>query len=651
LPADALDAIRRHTLKNDRKLRRPSLIFLWVSGSRGSLMLEHRSRLGRIGRFALCAFVSFTLAACGGGETKPDAESTAPDDPPAAPAPPPAPVNNTPVIDGQPALFAKAGETYSYVPTSSDADNDALTFTITGMPAWATFNAANGTITGVPADADVGQTGDIEVTVSDGKAQDSVGPFRIQIAARNAAPTPPTANNLPAIAGSPATMVVATQPYIFVPTATDADNDSLTFSITNRPQWASFSTSTGQLSGTPSAAQTGTVPNIRISVSDGKGSNSLPTFSIQVQAAPNSAPVISGSPGTAAAVGTAYLFKPTATDANNDPLTWSIQNKPAWASFSNTTGQLSGTPASANVGTFSNIRISVGDGKTSTALAAFSIVVSAAPNKAPTITGTPATTVQAGTAYSFTPTGADEDKDTLSYSISNKPAWATFSIATGQISGTPTAQQVGTYAGIVISVSDGKANASLAAFTIAVSAGTNRAPTITGTPGTTANVGTAYSFTPTGADADGDTLTYSIANKPAWATFTTSTGKLSGTPAAGDAGTTSGIVISVSDGKTTASLAAFSIAVTAMATGSATVSWTPPTANTDGTSLQNLAGYRIYYGTSASSLDKSVNVPTAGTTSYMVDNLTPATWYFTVKAYTSSGTESDASNVATKTIQ
>jgi hypothetical protein len=35
----------------------------------------------------------------------------------------------------------------------------------------------------------------------------------------------------------------------------------------------------------------------------------------------------------------------------------------------------------------------------------------------------------------------------------------------------------------------------------------------------------------------------------------------------------------------------------------------------------------------------------------MVDNLTPATWYFTVKAYTSSGTESDASNVATKTIQ
>jgi hypothetical protein len=143
--------------------------------------------------------------------------------------------------------------------------------------------------------------------------------------------------------------VGATQPYIFVPTATDADNDTLSFSITNRPTWATFSTTTGQLSGTPSRTQTGTVSNIRITVSDGKASASLPAFSIQVQAAPNSAPVISGSPGTAATVGTAYLFKPSATDADNDTLTWAIQNKPAWATFSTSTGQLSGTPTTANV--------------------------------------------------------------------------------------------------------------------------------------------------------------------------------------------------------------------------------------------------------------------------------------------------------------
>ena len=590
---------------------------------------------------------AISLAACGGGETKADAGASAPDETPSDPVPTP-PANNVPVIDGQPALNAKAGVAYSFVPSATDADQDALTYSITGMPAWAAFDTATGALTGTPGDANVGQSGDIEITVTDGKGQDSIGPFRITVAARDA--TPPPANHAPTISGTPATMVVAAQPYIFIPTASDADNDPLSFSITNRPQWATFNTANGQLSGTPSSTQTATVSNIRITVSDGKTSASLPAFSITVQAAPNSAPVVSGSPGTAATVGTAYLFKPSATDANNDTLSWSIQNKPAWASFSTTTGQLSGTPASTNAGTFANIRISVSDGKASAGLAAFSIVVSAAPNRAPTITGTPSTSAQVGAAYSFTPTAADADKDTLSFSVTNKPSWATFSISTGQLTGTPTSAQVGTYAGVVITVSDGKATAALPAFTVTVAASTNKVPTITGTPATGANAGTAYSFTPAAADGDGDTLTFSIANKPSWATFSTANGKLSGTPASTDAGTTSNIVISVGDGKATASLAAFSITVTAVATGSATLGWTPPTENTDGTALTNLSGYHIYYGTSSTNLDQTVTIANAGATTYVIDNLTPATWYFSVRAYNADGTESSGSNSASKTI-
>src|SRR5437870_3823233 len=78
------------------------------------------------------------------------------------------------------------------------------------------------------------------------------------------------------------------------------------------------------------------------------------------------------------------------------------------------------------------------------------------------------------------------------------------------------------------------------------------APKITGTPPTTATVGQAYSFTPTAKDPEGKTLTFSIRNKPSWATFSTSTGKLSGTPTA--AGTTSSIMIIVTDGVSSASL-------------------------------------------------------------------------------------------------
>jgi hypothetical protein len=549
------------------------------------------------------------------------------------------------VLGGSPSLTAKAGTAYTFAPTASDADNDALSYTITGLPAWASFNVANGTLSGTPGDANVGETDDIEITVSDGQAQDSIGPFQITIAARDAAPSP--SNTPPTISGSPAPMVTAGSAYIFVPTASDANGDKLSFSIANRPQWATFSTANGQLSGTPTAAQAGTVSNIRISVSDGKATAALPAFSIQVQGPPLT---VSGSPSTSVQAGTAYSFQPTTAGGNSVALTWSIQNKPAWAAFSTTTGRLSGTPATANVGTFSNVRISVSDGKTSASLAAFSIGVTAAANKAPTITGTPATSVVSGSGYSFTPTAADADGNTLSYSIQNKPTWATFSIANGQLSGTPGSAHLGTYANIIISVSDGKATAALPAFNIAVNAAANRTPTISGSPATTVKAGSAYTFTPGAADADGDALSFSIANKPAWATFNAMTGALSGTPTASNVGTTTNVVISVTDGKSTAALTPFAISVQAVTLGSVTLNWGAPTQNTDGSALTDLAGYRIYYGTSAGNLSNTVQVANAGLTSYMIDNLASGTWYFALKSYSSAGIESTASNPVSTTL-
>jgi hypothetical protein len=160
---------------------------------------------------------------------------------------------------------------------------------------------------------------------------------------------------------------------------------------------------------------------------------------------------------------------------------------------------------------------------------------------------------------------------------------------------------------------------------------------------------TAYSFTPTASDPDGDTLAYTITNRPAWATFDGATGQLWGTP--GALGTTSNIVIRVSDGQATVALAAFSIAVVATSTGSATLSWTPPMLNTDGSTLTNLAGYRIYWGTAQGSYPNSVTLNTPGVTSYVVDQLTPATWYFVVTALNDRGAESPYSNVASKTVQ
>lgn len=597
-------------------------------------------------RHALVLLLAASLTGC--LDEKKDDDETQPTEQPTN-EPPPPPANSAPEISGTPAPTVTAGQMYSFTPSASDADNDFLEFTVEGKPTWAAFSAETGALTGTPGDANVGDTGDITISVSDGRDTRSVGPFRITVRARTT--TPPPANSPPTISGMPANAVTINQAYSFQPSASDPNNDTLRFVISGRPSWASFNTSTGRLMGTPTTASIGTYSNIVISVNDGQVSAALPAFSIQVRDIPNEAPTITGSPPGSVMAGQAYSFTPSGRDADNNPLTYSIVNKPTWASFSTSSGRLNGTPATNNVGNYANIMISVSDGRASASLPSFAINVQEPPNRAPTINGTPPTSVTAGTAYTFTPSGADADNDTLGYTIQNKPSWAAFDTATGRLSGTPTSQNVGPFANIIITVSDGEANASLAAFTVTVNAAANRAPTISGTPPTSVQVGSAYTFTPTGADADGDTLTYTIQNMPSWATFTGSNGRLSGTPPQGSAGVYSNIVISVTDTKDTVSLQAFSITVTQpAANGSATVSWTPPTQNTDGSTITGLAGFRIQYGTSASALTQTVQVANPGVASYVVTGLSSGTWYFAVRAYTNSGAESANSGVASKTI-
>lgn len=158
------------------------------------------------------------------------------------------------------------------------------------------------------------------------------------------------------------------------------------------------------------------------------------------------------------------------------------------------------------------------------------------PNGAPTISGTPALSINQDTLYSFIPTATDTAGDTLTFSITNKPTWATFEPATGALTGTPTNADIGITNGIVISVSDGTLSASLPAFSITV-VNVNDAPSITSVAITTATQDVAYSYTLVASDADtGDVITLSAVTKPSWLTFNAASGVLSGTPSNADVG-------------------------------------------------------------------------------------------------------------------
>ena len=357
--------------------------------------------------------------------------------------------------------------------------------------------------------------------------------------------------------------------------------------------------------------------------------------------AQNRAPVISGTPPTSVTVGTVYSFTPTASDPDGQALKFNINWKPSWASFNKSTGRLSGTPPRAR--SWTGLIISVSDGRISRSLPAFTITATAG-NRPPVISGAPATSVTVGQIYSFTPTASDPEGQTLTFRITNQPVWATFNTTTGRLRGTPTSTHVGTYSNIVIAVSDGTTTVSRPAFSIAVrSTGTveptNRAPVISGTPVTSATVGQPYSFRPTASDADGNPLIFRITNRPAWASFDTSNGTLYGTP--GSIGTFTGIVITASDGTASTSLAPFTVTVSPATTSSVTLSWVPPTTNTDGTPLVGLAGFRVYYGTASGQYSRNLSVASPAVRSVVLESLASGnTWYFAVTAVGSDGVES-----------
>ena len=84
--------------------------------------------------------------------------------------------------------------------------------------------------------------------------------------------------------------------------------------------------------------------------------------------------------------------------------------------------------------------------------------------------------------------------------------------------------------------------------------------------------------------------------------------------------------------------------------GAATLSWEAPTTYTNGAALTDLGGYRIYYGTSADNLSQTIQLSGVGMQTYAIDNLGVGTWFFAVRAVTTSGMESALSDVVTKTI-
>ena len=123
------------------------------------------------------ALVAVSLAGCGGGGSGASASSQG------TYATASVASVRVPVTNGTPPTTTEVGSVYQYIPSVSAPGGLPLSYTISNKPNWATFDTTTGELYGTPHAADVGITPNIEIVVSDGTSQASIGPFRIRITA------------------------------------------------------------------------------------------------------------------------------------------------------------------------------------------------------------------------------------------------------------------------------------------------------------------------------------------------------------------------------------------------------------------------------------------------------------------------------------
>ncbi len=460
-------------------------------------------------------------------------------------------VNDAPKITSTAVTSGKIGSAYSYDVNATDPDaGDTLTYSLVTKPRGMSINATTGVISWIPTRVQAGANA-VTVRVRDADSATATQSYTIAVSKTNRAPT---------ITSTPVTAATEDGAYTYDVNATDPDaGDTLTYSLVTAPNGMTINSTTGVISWTPTNAQVG-ANSVSVRVRDAASASATQNFTVTV-ANVNDAPTITSTAVTAGKVGTAYSYDVNATDPDaGDTLTYSLTTAPSGMSINSSTGVISWTPTSAQVGS-NAVTVRVRDAASASATQSYTISVSST-NGAPSITSTPVTAATEDSAYTYDVNATDPDAgDALTYSLVTKPTGMSINATTGVISWTPTNAQVGANA-VTVRVQDAASASATQSYTVTV-ANVNDAPTITSTAVTSGKVGTAYSYDVNATDPDaGDTLTYSLATAPSGMTINATTGVISWTPTSAQAGANA-VTVRVRDAASASATQNFTVTVSA----------------------------------------------------------------------------------------
>jgi len=261
-------------------------------------------------------------------------------------------------------------------------------------------------------------------------------------------------NHDPVIHTVAPTKAVAGQVYSYQVNATDIDNDMLVYSLSIYPKGMNINASSGLVKWTPIDSDVG--PHaVTLTVSDGPAVIEQSwNISVAQRPAVNHPPVITSTPVTVAYVGRMYEYDVLATDEESDTLQYLIPPslRPNGLGIDSKTGIITWIPTEDQLGQHNLLVIVADPYGNSTQYFNITVEIIDLP---PKLTSTPVTTANVDVAYSYKVTASDPELATLSYSLDTKPMGMTINAATGIISWTPDASQVGTVP-VKVTVSDAR---------------------------------------------------------------------------------------------------------------------------------------------------------------------------------------------------
>ena len=325
-------------------------------------------------------------------------------------------VNDAPVAQPQ-ALTVASGATLPVTLSATDVDGDALTYTIATPPQHGSLTGSGANIVYTPASAYSGSDSFV-FRAADASAS-ATATVAISVTKTNHAPVA----DAQSVATDEDTALAITL------SGSDADGDTLSFTITQAPSHGTLGGAAPNLTYTPAADYNGS-DSFDFQVSDGS-LNASATVTISVRPV-NDAPLITSTPPASARVNVPLNYTVTATDADGDTLSYSLDAAPAGMTIDASTGVLAWTPDAAAADSVA-VTARVSDGHGGSATQSFTLAVVHA-NRAPTITSTPPNRVAERDTLNYFVTATDPDGDTLSYALKPRSSGAAIDASTGRLS-------------------------------------------------------------------------------------------------------------------------------------------------------------------------------------------------------------------------